>query len=125
MGALAREHHARGTAMQVRLLPLAPVTDKTKRIMADNNLNITASASQESQIKRWFLRHPEKEITSLDALRLFGSMEFPKRVSTLVAQGLPISRDRTIQTANNKRVKAYYITRENAERYMAANDIAL
>lgn len=93
--------------------------------MADNNLNPASSASQESQIKRWFLRHPGKEITSLDALRLFGSMEFPKRVSTLVAQGLPISRDRTIQTANNKRVKAYYITRENAERYMAANDIAL
>ncbi len=93
--------------------------------MADNNLNPVSSASQESQIKRWFLRHPGKEITSLDALRLFGSMEFPKRVSTLVAQGLPISRDKTIQTPSNKRVKAYYITRENAERYMAANDIAL
>ena len=91
--------------------------------MTDNNLNSTTSASQELRIKWWFLRNPGREITSLDALRLFGSMEFPKRVSTLVSQGLPISRDKTIQTASNKRVKAYYITKENAERYMAANNI--
>lgn len=91
----------------------------------DNNLNNTTSASQELRIKWWFLHNPGREITSLDALRLFGSLEFPKRVSTLVAQGLPISRDKTIQTANNKRVKAYYITEENAAKYMAANNIAL
>ena len=89
----------------------------------DNNLNGTQTASQESRIKWWFLNNPEQEITSLDALRLFGSLEFPKRVSTLVAQGLPISRDRTIQVHKNKRVKAYYITKSAATEYIKLNNI--
>lgn len=93
--------------------------------MADYNLNGQESASQESRIKWWFLNHPEKEITSLDALRMFECLEFPKRISVLVADGLPISRDRVIQVGKRKRVKAYYITRENVKRYAELNNISL
>lgn len=92
--------------------------------MADFNLNELSAKSQESRIKRWFLTNPNKEITSLDALRMFECLEFPKRVSTLVAQGLPISRDKTIQVGNKKRVKAYYLTSENALKYAQLNNIS-
>lgn len=91
----------------------------------DNNLNALQSVSQESRIKHWFLRNPGKEITSLDALRMFGCMEFPKRISTLVEQGLPISRDKTIRLLNGKRVKAYYITQDDAKQYITKNNIRL
>lgn len=93
--------------------------------MADFNLNGQEAASQESRIKWWFLHNPEKEITSLDALRMFECLEFPKRISTLVADGLPISRDKIIQVGKKKRVKAYYITRENVRRYAELNNISL
>ena len=93
--------------------------------MADYNLNGQESVSQEIRIKWWFLNNPEKEITSLDALQMFECLEFPKRISNLVADGLPISRDRTIQVGKRKRVKAYYITRENVKRYAELNNISL
>ena len=87
--------------------------------MADNNSNPRSSQSQREQIKWWFLRNAGKEITSLDALHLFGCMEFPKRVSELVAAGMRIHRDKFVTTANDKRVKAYYITHEEAQKYLA------
>ena len=93
--------------------------------MADNNHNPRSTQSQREQIKWWFLRNAGKEITSLDALHRFGCMEFPKRISELVADGMAIRRDKFITLPNDKRVKAYYITEENAVKYMAANNIVL
>jgi len=105
--------------------PASRTNTKLKIHIMDNNLNGTQTASQESRIKWWFLNNPEKEITSLEALRMFDCLEFPKRISNLVAQGLPISRDRTIQVRNNKRVKAYYITKSAAAEYMKQNNIKI
>lgn len=79
----------------------------------DNNQNIASTASQSARIRRWFIDHPEQELTSLSALRMFGCIELPKRVSELVAQGFPVQRDRTIVVESGARVKAYYTRRDD------------
>ena len=93
--------------------------------MSDNNPNPERSESQREQIKMWFLRHPDTEITGLEALRFFGCMEFPKRISELVAMGFNINRDKFRQVGEHTRVKAYYLPREDAEQYMKTNNIKL
>jgi len=93
--------------------------------MADNNPNPRSTQSQREQIKWWFLRNAGKEITSLDALHRFGCMEFPKRISELVADGMAIRRDKFITLPNDKRVKAYYITQEEARQYIAFHKLEL
>lgn len=83
----------------------------------DNNLNPSRTQSQSVRIRRWFIDHPEQELTSLSALRMFGCIELPKRISELVAQGFPIQRDRTIVIESGARVKAYYVTKQDMEMY--------
>lgn len=83
----------------------------------DDNQNVSRTQSQRVRIRRWFIDNPERIMTSLSALQMFGCIELPKRVSELVADGFPIQRDRTVVVENGARVKAYYTRKVDMEMY--------
>lgn len=83
----------------------------------DNNENRKRTDNQRTRILRWMLEHPDKGLTHLTALQMFGCIELPKRVSELVQNGHPVKRDRTITNEYGVRFKEYYITAADAMHY--------
>lgn len=74
--------------------------------------------SQNQQIKSWLFDNVNQSITGLEALEKFGTMCLPRRILDLKETGVPISGD-FIKLENGKRVKEYWIRREDALQYKA------
>ena len=72
--------------------------------------------SQNEQIKNWLFDHVNQSITGLEALEKFGTMCLPRRILDLKETGDPVS-DEFIKLPNGKRVKEYWICREDVRQY--------
>jgi len=74
--------------------------------------------SQGSAICKWMFKHPNRTISSLQALNMVGTMKLPTRISELRAKGFRIS-DGWV-TENKKRFKVYFMMPDDAA-YNEAN----
>jgi hypothetical protein len=72
--------------------------------------------SQNEQIKNWLFDNVNQSITGLEALEKFGTMCLPRRILDLKETGVPVS-DQFIKLPNGKRVKEYWICREDVAQY--------
>ena len=72
--------------------------------------------SQNVQIKNWLFDNVNQSITGLEALEKFGTMCLPRRILDLKETGVPVS-DQFIKLPNGKRVKEYWICREDRQYY--------
>ena len=68
-------------------------------------------------VERWFLNHPDQGFTTQDCLRECHTTELRKIVCKLINRGLNVCRNRWLEVGENEKVKLYYVTKQEVERY--------